>query len=136
MGRLVIWHCFSCQPASLKPARAALRASLPAGMASDQTGLIVLAAGEVWQNIIRHAARGGDPDRLFFFSLAWRGGLVRLLIFDNNPPALMPSAWPRHLPGPQGGFGHLWIDRLAISVSYRACAKGVAARLVFDPGRL
>lgn len=130
---------FACQPASLAPARAALLAQLPGCLGQHQKGLILLAAGEVWQNIIRHGAAGGSPESCFGFRLKQHKSrqTTRLWLtsWDSNP-ACDPASWPTPLPGNAGGFGLLLIRRIASQTRYQRCAGLNIAVLVFQPDNL
>ena len=146
---------FACQPASLARARAALLAQLPGALNPHQKGLILLAAGEVWQNIIRHGAAGGSPDSWFGFRLKQHKGRgtsrLWLTSWDSNPasnpafnpasnpafnPASNPASWQGPQPGSAGGFGLLLIGRIASQTRYQRRAGLNIAVLVFQPDRL
>jgi len=142
---------FICQPASLASARAALRAALPGNLDRRQQGLILLAAGEVWQNIIRHGAAGGSPDSYFGFRLKQhnrrRASQLWLTSWDSNPardsardlahdPARDLASWQAPLPGSGGGFGLLLIARIASQTRYQRSAGLNIAVLVFRPDSL
>lgn len=142
---------FACQPASLARARAALLAQLPGTLTPHQTGLILLAAGEVWQNIIRHGAAGGSADHCFGFRLKQHKGRGKnrlwLTSWDSTPacdpafnpafnPASNPASWQGRQPGSAGGFGLVLIGRVASQTRYQRRAGLNIAVLVFQPDRL
>ena len=99
----------------------------------------MLAAGEVWQNIIRHGAAGGSLESRFGFRLKHsRGrGKCRLWLtsWDSNPAA-DPASWRAPLPGSAGGFGLLLIRRITSQTRYRHSAGLNIAVLVFQPDKL
>jgi len=120
-----------------------LLAQLPGALNPHQKGLILLAAGEVWQNIIRHGAAGGSADHCFGFRLKQHKGRgtsrLWLTSWDSTPasdPACDPASWQGRQPGSAGGFGLVLIGRIASQTRYQRRAGLNIAVLVFQPDRL
>lgn len=122
---------FRCVPESLPSARGFLREVLGGEVAADRLSSITIAMGEVWQNIIRHAARGGNPD--YEFSVAVMVGDVEIGILtrDNAPPN-DPAEWDwAERPPEEGGLGMQIIESIAVKASYAAEADGNSSELFF-----
>ena len=116
---------------SLASARAFLRRFLSAADWSGSDLDVLIAVGEVLQNIIRHGFDGGDPDGRIQMELMMEQGCLKVVI-DDNAPSSVPSGWASDGPRMQeGGLGLRMIHHIAYRVEFAPTATGNRALLSF-----
>ena len=94
---------------------------------------VLIAFGEVLQNIVRHGFGGGDPNGKIHIEVSAEQGVLVVLIEDNAPPSL-PSGWSSSgRPEEDGGLGLNIIRRAVAEVEFAPTATGNRARLRFHP---
>jgi len=94
---------------------------------------VLIAVGEVLQNIVRHGFGGGDPRGRIQIKVVKEQQVLVVLIEDNAPPSL-PSGWSSDSrPAEDGGLGLNLIYRIADKVDFAPTATGNRARLHFHP---
>ena len=92
---------------------------------------VLIAVGEVLQNIVRHGFGGGNPRGKIHIKVTREQGMLVVLIEDNAPPSV-PSGWSSDSrPAKDGGLGLTIIHRIADKVDFAPTATGNRARLHF-----
>ena len=120
-------------PENLALARSFLRRFLAAVNWNGSDLDILIAVGEVLQNVVRHGFGGGNPRGTIHMEVAIENGVLTVLVEDNAPPSL-PSGWSSAgRPAEDGGLGLNMIYRIAADVEFAPTADGNRARLRFNP---
>jgi len=92
---------------------------------------VLIAVGEVLQNVIRHGFDGGDPDGRIHMEMMMEQGCLKVLIEDDAPSSV-PSGWASDGHRMQeGGLGLRMIHHIAYMVEFAPTATGNRARLSF-----
>lgn len=133
MSRHIAPASFTCgaTAGNLASARGFLRRFLAMANWEGHDRDVLIAVGEVLQNIVRHGFRGGDPRGSIHLEVAVEQGVLLVLIEDDAPPSL-PSEWSMSdRPAEEGGFGLDIIHHLATVVEFAPTATGNRARLAF-----
>ena len=124
---------FAAVPENLRPARSTLRRYIAESGWSGRDLDVVIAVGEVLQNIIRHGFAGGSARGRITLSLEISGGALFVKIDDTAPPSL-PSSWSSNgREAHEGGLGLNMISSIASEVQFTPTADGNHASLTFDP---
>lgn len=94
---------------------------------------VVIAVGEVLQNIVRHGFGGDCYAGTITINVAVENGVLIVIIDDTAPPSC-PTEWAntdrqRH----EGGIGMGIIARIASTVSFQPTNRGNRATLQFMP---
>lgn len=135
MSRTVTPEIFECAAIAenLVSARDFLRRFLAMAGWRGRDLDVLIAVGEVLQNIVRHGFGGGNPRGKIHMEVAIEQGLLIVLVEDNAPPSL-PSGWSSSdRPAEDGGLGLGIIHRIAAEVDFAPTATGNRARLCFHP---
>jgi anti-sigma regulatory factor (Ser/Thr protein kinase) len=135
MSRNIAPESFTCgaTAGNLASARGFLRRFLTTANWKGGDRDVLIAVGEVLQNIVRHGFRGGDPRGSIHLEVAMEQGVLLVFIEDNAPPSL-PSGWSMSdRPAEDGGFGLDIIHHIATEVEFAPTATGNRARLAFHP---
>jgi len=118
---------------NLASARSFLRRFLATANWNGRDLDVLIAVGEVLQNIVRHGFGGGNPRGRIHMEVAIEQGVLLVLVEDNAPPSL-PSGWSSSgRPAEDGGLGLNIIHRIAAEVDFAPTATGNRARLRFHP---
>ena len=124
---------FVALPENLRAARSALRCYMAEAGWGGRDLDIVIAVGEVLQNIIRHGFGGGSARGRITMKLEIRQDALLVDINDTAPPSL-PSSWSAKGREPhEGGLGLNMIHSIASDVSFTPTADGNHASLTFNP---
>ena len=124
---------FAALPENLRPARSALRRYMAEAGWGGRDLDIVIAVGEVLQNIIRHGFAGGRARGRITMTLEIRQDALLVDIDDTAPPSL-PSSWSaKGREAHEGGLGLNMIHSIASDVSFTPTAVGTHASLTFNP---
>ncbi|MEC7982705.1 MAG: ATP-binding protein [Pseudomonadota bacterium] len=124
---------FAALPENLRPARSALRRYMAEAGWGGRDLDIVIAVGEVLQNIIRHGFAGGRARGRITMTLEIRQDALLVDIDDTAPPSL-PSSWSaKGREAHEGGLGLNMIHSIASDVSFTPTADGNHASLTFNP---
>ena len=124
---------FAALPENLRPARSALRRYMAEAGWGGRDLDIVIAVGEVLQNIIRHGFAGGSGRGRITMTLEIRQDALLVDIDDTAPPSL-PSSWSaKGREAHEGGLGLNMISSIASEVRFTPTADGNHASLKFDP---
>ena len=94
---------------------------------------VVIAVGEVLQNIIRHGFAGGSARGRITMVLEIRRDALLVEIDDTAPPSL-PSSWSANgREAHEGGLGLNMIHSIASEVRFAPTVGGNHVSLRFDP---
>lgn len=127
-----IFEC-AATAGNLASARSFLRRFLAISDWNGRELDVLIAVGEVLQNIVRHGFGGGNPHGKIHIEVATEQRVLVVLIEDNAPPSL-PSGWSSSgRPAEDGGLGLNIIHRAAAEVEFAPTATGNRARLRFHP---
>ena len=118
---------------NLAPARDFLRRYVgESGWAGSDLD-VVIAIGEVLQNIVRHGCAGGSADGTITMNIAVEDGLLVVTI-DDTAPSSIPAEWSNGgRESYEGGLGLGIITRIARDVSFEPTRTGNRATLHFAP---
>jgi len=136
MGMNVSPEAFDCAATAdnLASARRFLRLFLAEVNWNGRDLDVLIAVGEVLQNIVRHGFGGGNPRGAIHMEISMVKGMLVVLVEDNAPPSL-PSGWSSSdSPAEDGGLGLTIINHIATDVEFAPTATGNRARLRFHPG--
>lgn len=123
---------FAALPENLQPARSAVRRYLAESGWGGRDLDVVIAVGEVLQNIVRHGFAGGNARGRITMCLEIRQDALQVEIDDTAPPSL-PSTWSANgREAHEGGLGLDMIHRIASEVRFAPTADGNHASLKFD----
>ena len=124
---------FAAVPENLRPARSAVRRYMADAGWDGRDLDVVIAIGEVLQNIIRHGFAGGSARGRITMTLEIRQDALLVDIDDTAPPSL-PSSWSaKGREAHKGGLGLNMIHSIASDVSFTPTADGNHASLTFNP---
>ena len=124
---------FAALSENLPPARAALRSYMANASWGGRDLDVVIAVGEVLQNIIRHGFSGGSARGRITMKMDIRQDVLIIEIDDTAPPSL-PSSWSSNgREVHEGGLGLNMINSIASEVRFTPTADGNRASLTFDP---
>ena len=135
MNRDVSPETFECAAIAenLASARSFLRRYLAAARWDGRDLDVVIAVGEVLQNVVRHGFAGGNPRGKIHMEVSVDQGTLLVVVEDNAPPSV-PSGWSSTgRPAQDGGLGLNIIHRIAADVEFAPTATGNHARLRFHP---
>ena len=124
---------FAAVPENLRPARSTVRRYMADAGWDGRDLDVVIAIGEVLQNIIRHGFAGGNARGRITMSLEIRQNVLQVEINDTAPPSL-PSSWSANgREAHEGGLGLNMIHSIASEVRFAPTADGNHASLRFAP---
>lgn len=125
---------FAALPENLRPARTALRRFMADASWGGRDLDVVIAVGEVLQNVIRHGFSGGNARGRITMKMEIRQNVLIIEVEDTAPPSL-PSSWSSNgREAHDGGLGLNMINSIASEVRFTPTADGNHASLTFDPG--
>lgn len=123
---------FPCVGESLTSARETLIEAL-GDIENDECKFqILIAIGEIWQNIIRHGANGGDETMNFWFKVHPGSKTVEIIVDDDTPPSDMAHWNIADRPPEMGGMGLKMVSDIAKSYQFEMTETGNRVTLVFD----
>ena len=124
---------FAALPENLQPARTALRRYMADASWGGRDLDVVIAVGEVLQNIIRHGFSGGSARGRITMKMEIRQDVLIIEIEDTAPPSL-PSSWSSNgREAHEGGLGLNMVKNIASTVRFTPTGSGNHASLTFDP---
>ena len=124
------------QPESLPEIRQDISTQLAQAGWHNRQMDILLAIGEVLQNIIRYGFHGGSNEGHIQLELVINDDAVRCVITDTAEPS-DPNSWKTAHRNPEdGGLGLALIKSVADDVQYNMLADGNQAVLIFNKGLL
>lgn len=124
---------FAAIPENLGVARSFLRNYMASAKWHGRDLDVVIAIGEVLQNVVRHGFSGGSQNGVIKMLAIIQNGDLTIIIEDNAAPA-MPSEWSDGgREAYEGGLGLGIVKRIADSVEFRPTATGNRAKLLFKP---
>ena len=124
---------FAAVAENLAAARGFIRRFLSSANWNGRDLDVLIAVGEVLQNIVRHGFAGGNADGSIHIKLSIEMGILTVLIEDDAPPSL-PSGWSTSgRQASDGGLGLNIIRRIAAEVEFSPTATGNRAHLRFRP---
>lgn len=123
---------FAPVPENLAPARSFIRKYVEACRWPGSDLDVVIAVGEVLQNIIRHGFAGGTRDgRIVMTALIEDADILVVTIEDTAPPTI-PSEWSGGgREAHEGGLGLGIVRRIASDVVFEPTTSGNRAILRF-----
>ena len=123
---------FPAVPASLAGARNVIRGVLAAEKRAQMEMDILIAAGEVMQNVIRYGYAGGDEKGVFSVGVLCREADVIVIITDKAPPS-DPASWSASDRRPEeGGHGLALVRQIASETCFLMLEDGNLAQLRFE----
>ncbi|MGC6454368.1 MAG: ATP-binding protein [Candidatus Puniceispirillaceae bacterium] len=118
---------------NLAPARDFLRRYIAASGWGGSDLDVVIAIGEVLQNIVRHGFSGGSKNGVVDMTAALEDGTLSVII-DDNAPSSIPAEWSNSgRESYEGGLGLGIIERIASDVTFQPTSTGNRATLCFVP---
>ena len=124
---------FAALAENLGPARDFLRRYVQASEWAGSDLDVVIAIGEVLQNIVRHGFSGGSEAGTITMTLALNEEMLIVTIDDTAPPTI-PSEWSSNgRESYEGGLGLGIIERIASDVTFQPTPTGNRATLHFAP---
>jgi len=118
---------------ALRLIRADLRDELKEFALSQTCQLdLLIAVGEVLQNIVRHAAFDADAEGWIRVSVARDGELIGITITDNAKPT-DPATWQKTDASRIGGFGLPMVAQHTESHRFESLERGNRVQLFFRP---
>lgn len=133
MSRDITPQIFECEAIAerLASAREFLRRYLATENWHGRDLDVLIAVGEVLQNIIRHGFGGGDLDGRIRMEVATEQGIL-IVVIEDNAPSSVPSGWASSGREMQdGGLGLTMINHIATTVEFAPTPVGNRARLSF-----
>ena len=133
MSRDITLEIFECEAIAerLASAREFLRRFLAAVNWNGCDLDVLIAVGEVLQNIIRHGFGGGDLNGRIRMEVAIEQGIL-IVVIEDNAPSSVPSGWASSGRKVQdGGLGLTMINHIAATVEFAPTPIGNRARLSF-----
>ena len=95
---------------------------------------VVIAVGEVLQNIIRHGFSGGSRDGGVVMTVAIEDANILVVTIEDTAPSSIPAEWSDGgREAHQGGLGLGIVKRIASDVVFEPIAAGNRATLKFSP---
>lgn len=95
---------------------------------------VVIAVGEVLQNIIRHGFAGGSRDGGVVMTVAIEEADLLVVTIEDTAPSSIPAEWSDNgREAHQGGLGLGIVRRIARDVVFEPIAGGNRAILEFSP---
>lgn len=124
---------FAAVAENLAPARDFLRRYVGASGWAGSDLDVVIAIGEVLQNIVRHGFAGGREAGTITMNAALDDGILTITIDDTAPPSI-PAEWSNNgRESYEGGLGLGIIRRIASDVTFQPTPTGNRATLQFKP---
>ena len=124
---------FAALAENLGPARDFLRRYVQASEWAGSDLDVVIAIGEVLQNIVRHGFSGGSEAGTITMTLAVEEEMLIVSIDDTAPPTI-PSEWSSNgRESYEGGLGLGIIKRIASDATFQPTPTGNRATLHFAP---
>lgn len=119
---------------NLAPARSFIRNYLGACRWPGSDLDVVIAVGEVLQNIIRHGFSGGSHDGGVVMTVAIEEADRLVVTIEDTAPSSLPGEWSSNgREAHQGGLGLGIVKRIASDVVFEPIAGGNRAILRFTP---
>jgi len=124
---------FAAVAENLAPARDFLRRYVAASGWGGSDLDVVIAIGEVLQNVVRHGFAGGSAAGTFTMKLEVQDNILTVTI-DDTAPASIPAEWSGNdRESYEGGLGLGIIRRIASDVTFQPTTTGNRATLQFTP---
>ena len=122
---------FPATAENLAPARSFLRNYMAEANWAGRDLDVVIAVGEILQNIVRHGFSGGRQEGTIKMLAMVRNDELTVIIEDTAPPS-MPSEWSNGgREAHDGGLGLGIVKRIASSIEFKPTATGNRAKLIF-----
>lgn len=119
---------------NLGPARNFIRNYLSAGQWPGRDLDVVIAIGEVLQNIVRHGFAGGSKDGEVVMTVSVEEADMLVVIIEDTAPSSIPSDWSDNGRGAhEGGLGLGIVRRIASDARFEPIPTGNRATLRFMP---
>ncbi|MGC6412587.1 MAG: ATP-binding protein [Candidatus Puniceispirillaceae bacterium] len=116
---------------SLASARNVVRGYLTAHHLAHMEMDLLIAVGEVMQNIIRYGFEGGDEKGRFAIGITVIDQHILVTLKDNAPPS-DPASWSSAERKPEeGGHGLALVHQIAEKAHFMALEDGNQAQLLF-----
>ena len=122
---------FAATPENLGPARSFLRNYMAEAKWGGRDLDVVIAVGEILQNVVRHGFSGGRQDGTVKMLAMVKDDDLIVIVEDTAPPS-MPGEWSNEgREAHEGGLGLGIVKRIASSVEFKPTATGNRAKLIF-----
>jgi len=119
---------------NLAPARTFIRDYLARHQWQGRELDVVIAIGEVLQNIIRHGFGGGSRDGSVVMTAVIEEAGTLVVTIEDSAPSSIPAEWSNDgREAHQGGLGLGIVKRIASDVVFEPIPKGNRATLRFMP---
>ena len=93
---------------------------------------VVIAIGEILQNVVRHGFSGGRQEGVIKMLAMVKDDQLIVIIEDTAPPS-MPGEWSNGgREAHEGGLGLGIVKRIATSIEFKPTATGNRAKLIFS----
>ena len=123
---------FAPVPENLAPARSFIRKYVGACRWPGSDLDVVIAIGEVLQNIIRHGFSGGTRDGRIVMTVKVEERDVLVVTIDDTAPSTIPAEWSNNgREAHEGGLGLGIVRRIASDVVFEPTSSGNRAILRF-----
>ena len=123
---------FASIPENLAPARSFIRKYVGACRWPGSDLDVVIAIGEVLQNIIRHGFSGGTRDGRIVMTVHVEEPDVLVVTIEDTAPSTLPSEWSNNgREAHEGGLGLGIVKRIASDVVFEPTSTGNRAILRF-----
>lgn len=124
---------FAAVAENLAPARDFLRRYVGASGWPGSDLDVVIAIGEVLQNIVRHGFGGGSKAGTITMNVVVDQGIL-IVTIDDTAPSSIPTEWSNNgRESYEGGLGLGIITRIASDVTFQPTTTGNRATLHFAP---
>ena len=118
---------------SLAPARNFLRGYLIEAAWPGSDLDVVIAFGEILQNVVRHGFHGGRADGVMTITASIVEDRLIVVVDDDAPPSMAREWAGGDRPAHEGGLGLGIVNRIASKVGFEATPYGNRAILEFLP---
>ena len=123
---------FAAIAENLGPARSFLRNYMARSNWGGRDLDVVIAIGEILQNVVRHGFSGGRQEGVIKMLAMVKDDQLIVIIEDTAPPS-MPGEWSNGgREAHEGGLGLGIVKRIATSIEFKPTATGNRAKLIFS----
>lgn len=123
---------FAAIAENLGPARSFLRNYMARANWGGRDLDVVIAIGEILQNVVRHGFSGGRQEGVIKMLAMVKDDQLIVIIEDTAPPS-MPGEWSNGgREAHEGGLGLGIVKRIATSIEFKPTATGNRAKLIFS----
>ena len=123
---------FAALAENLGPARSFLRNYMADANWGGRDLDVVIAIGEILQNVVRHGFSGGRQEGVVKMLAMVKDDQLIVIIEDTAPPS-MPGEWSNGgREAHEGGLGLGIVKRIATSIEFKPTATGNRAKLIFS----